>query len=153
MGANATNGNETAGSHGDEAEDGDVFEDAPERIPSPVNERGDGPGRKETAEKKEEELCNGYVEENGDGDGDGDGDMDLPLKPKLPPDVKENGLDSASSTPTKESLNNGKHNAIVGSLTNALATISDDKFLTLLEFIFPLDQILHLILSITLNLT
>lgn len=107
MGENATNGNEGAGCHGDEAEDVDVFEDAPERlIPSPVNEKGDGPGRKEVV-KKEQELCNGYVEENGDGDGD----VDLPLKPKLHPDVKENGLDSASSTPTptKESLKNGNH--------------------------------------------
>lgn len=104
VGENATNGNEGAGCHGDEAEDVDVFEDAPERlIPSPVNEKGDGPGRKEVV-KKEQELCNGYVEENGDGDGD----VDLPLKPKLHPDVKENGLDSASSTPTptKESLKN-----------------------------------------------
>lgn len=107
MGENATNGNEGAGCHGDEAEDVDVFEDAPERlIPSLVNEKGDGPGRKEVV-KKEQELCNGYVEENGDGDGD----VDLPLKPKLHPDVKENGLDSASSTPTptKESLKNGNH--------------------------------------------
>ncbi|XP_063952940.1 SRSF protein kinase 3-like isoform X1 [Lytechinus pictus] len=97
----ATNGNDDAGCRGDEAEDADVFEDASERIPSPVNEKGDGPGRKEEQEKQEG-LCNGYGEENGDGDSD----IDLPLKPKLPLDVKENGLDSASSTPTKESLKN-----------------------------------------------
>ncbi|XP_071483277.1 SRSF protein kinase 3-like [Diadema antillarum] len=112
-GKTSSNGSQGHHRHGneDETEYGDVFEDAPERIPSgsptQVNEKGDGPGK-----GRDQELCNGYGEEEG---GRRNGSREKKEKEKekeqgmLDAIVGENGLNTpsdATDTPTKESIRN-----------------------------------------------